>query len=52
MFGTGSEFLGYKIKRGQKLRLPPSKIRSGAQSGERYTYPQEKSLAEASNLSP
>jgi hypothetical protein len=29
----GFEFLGYKIKRGKQLRLPPGKIRSGARSG-------------------
>src|SRR5499433_1716054 len=40
----GFEFLGYKIKRGKQLRLPPSKIRSGAQSGELYAYPREKSI--------
>ena len=40
----GSEFLGYKIKRGRQLRLPPGKIRSGAQSGELYAYPREKSI--------
>jgi len=27
----GFEFPGYKIKRGKQLRLPPGKIRSGAQ---------------------
>jgi len=41
----GFEFLGYKIKRGQrKLRLPASKIRSGAASGTLYAYPREKSV--------
>jgi len=40
----GFEFLGYKIKRGKQLRLPPGKIRSGAQSGELYAYPREKSI--------
>ena len=40
----GFEFLGYKIKRGRQLRLPPGKIRSGAQSGELYAYPREKSI--------
>jgi group II intron reverse transcriptase/maturase len=29
----GFEFLGYKIKRGKRLWLPPGKIRSGATSG-------------------
>ena len=40
----GFEFLGYKIKRGKQLRLPPSKIRSGAQPGELYAIPREKSV--------
>jgi len=40
----GFEFLGYKIKRGKKLRLPASKIRSGARSGALYAYPREKSV--------
>ena len=40
----GFEFLGYKIKRGRRLRLPPAKIRSGARSGELYAYPREKSI--------
>ena len=40
----GFEFLGFKIKRGKQLRLPPSKIRSGARSGEMYAYPREKSV--------
>jgi RNA-directed DNA polymerase len=40
----GFEFLGYKIKRGKQLRLPSHKIRSGAQSGELYAYPKEKSI--------
>jgi group II intron reverse transcriptase/maturase len=40
----GFEFLGYKIKRGKQLRLPPGKIRSGAQSGELYAIPREKSV--------
>ena len=40
----GFEFLGYKIKRGRQLRLPPSKIRSGAQSGALYAFPKEKSV--------
>jgi RNA-directed DNA polymerase len=40
----GFEFLGYKIKRGRQLRLPSSKIRSGAQSGAVYAYPREKSI--------
>jgi RNA-directed DNA polymerase len=41
----GFEFLGYKIKRGQRrLRLSPDKIRSGMQSGALYAYPREKSI--------
>ena len=40
----GFEFLGYKIKRGKQLRLPPGKIRSGAQSGALYAFPREKSI--------
>jgi group II intron reverse transcriptase/maturase len=41
----GFEFLGYKIKRGRRqLRLPPGKIRSGAQSGALYAIPREKSV--------
>ena len=40
----GFEFLGYKIKRGKKLYLPESKIRSHARSGALYAYPREKSI--------
>ena len=41
----GFEFLGYKIKRGERqLRLPPSKIRSGIRTGALYAYPREKSI--------
>src|ERR1700730_15770232 len=41
----GFEFLGYKIKRGQKkLHLPASKIRSQARQGALYAYPKEKSI--------
>lgn len=41
----GFEFLGYKIKRGQRqLRLPPGKICSGVQPGALYAYPREKSI--------
>jgi RNA-directed DNA polymerase len=40
----GFEFLGYKIKRGKKLQLPESKIRSQARSGALYAYPREKSI--------
>jgi RNA-directed DNA polymerase len=42
---NGFEFLGYKIKRGQRrLRLSPDKIRSGIQLGALYAYPREKSI--------
>jgi group II intron reverse transcriptase/maturase len=40
----GFEFLGYKIKRGKQLRLPPGKIRSQARSGALYAFPKEKSI--------
>src|SRR6266849_6374461 len=41
----GFEFLGYKIKRGQRrLRLMPHKIQSGVRQGELYAYPKEKSI--------
>ena len=41
----GFEFLGYKIKRGgSPLRLPTSKVRSGARPGALYAYPREKSI--------
>jgi len=41
----GFEFLGYKIKRGEKkLLLPHSKIRSQARGGALYAYPKEKSI--------
>jgi len=41
----GFEFLGYKIKRGErKLYLPESKIRSQVRQGELYAYPKEKSI--------
>ena len=41
----GFEFLGYKIKRGErKLYLPDSKIRSQVRGGELYAYPKEKSI--------
>ena len=41
----GFEFLGYKIKRGErKLYLPESKIRSQVQQGALYAYPKEKSI--------
>ena len=40
----GFEFLGYKIKQGKQLRLPPSKIGSTARSGALYAYPKERSI--------
>jgi group II intron reverse transcriptase/maturase len=41
----GFEFLGYKIKRGSSaIRLPTSKIRSGARQGTLYAYPRDKSI--------
>ena len=40
----GFEFLGYKIKRGKGLRLPPGKVRSGARSGSLYAFPSHKSI--------
>ena len=40
----GFEFLGYKIKRGKRLRLPSHKINSGARGGELYAYPRGKSI--------
>jgi hypothetical protein len=41
----GFEFLGYKIKRGErKLYLPQSKIRSGTRAGALYAYPRKKSI--------
>jgi len=40
----GFEFLGYKIKQGRRLYLPPSKIKSKSQSGGLYAYPKEKSI--------
>ena len=40
----GFEFLGFKIKRGERpLRLSSSKIRSGARRGTLYAYPRAKS---------
>jgi RNA-directed DNA polymerase len=42
---NGFEFLGYKIKRGQRpLRLPDRQIRSGVRQGALYAYPKEKSI--------
>jgi RNA-directed DNA polymerase len=40
----GFEFLGYKIQRGRRLKLPAHKIRSTAKSGELYVFPREKSI--------
>jgi group II intron reverse transcriptase/maturase len=40
----GFEFLGYKIKRGKRLKLSNDKIRSTARSGALYAYPREKSV--------
>jgi RNA-directed DNA polymerase len=40
----GFEFLGYKIKRGKRLRLSEDKIRSTARSGALYAFPREKSI--------
>src|SRR5271169_4138159 len=40
----GFEFLGYRIKRGQRLWLSPDRIRSGARAGALYAYPREKSV--------
>lgn len=41
----GFEFLGYKIKRGNRpLRLPAAKIRSGTRQGSLYAFPRAKSV--------
>jgi hypothetical protein len=41
----GFEFLGYKIKRGQRqLKLMPHKIKSGVRAGNLYAYPKGKSI--------
>jgi group II intron reverse transcriptase/maturase len=41
----GFEFLGYKLKRGQRsLRLPAEKIRSGVRAGDLYAFPRTKSI--------
>lgn len=40
----GFEFLGYKLKQGRQLQLPPEKVRSKARSGELYAFPREKSI--------
>ncbi len=42
---NGFEFLGYKIKRGQRpLRLSAEKIRSGVRHGDLYAFPRAKSI--------
>jgi len=40
----GFEFLGFKIKCGRRLSLPPDKIRSMARSGKLYAYPRDGSI--------
>jgi hypothetical protein len=41
----GFEFLGYKIKRGQRpLRLRSQQIQSGVRNGDLYAYPKGKSI--------
>jgi RNA-directed DNA polymerase len=40
----GFEFLGYLVRRGKQLQLPPGKIVTGAKSGGLYAYPREKSI--------
>jgi len=40
----GFEFLGYLVRRGKRLRLPPGKIVTGATSGGLYAYPRAKSI--------
>jgi len=40
----GFEFLGYKIKRGKRLKLSSDKIRSTARSEALYAFPREKSI--------
>jgi RNA-directed DNA polymerase len=41
----GFEFLGYKIKRGNRpMQLPVERIRSGAAPGKLYAYPRQKSI--------
>ena len=42
---NGFEFLGYKIKRGQRpLRLSAAKIRSGVRHGDLYAFPRAQSI--------
>ena len=46
----GFEFLGYKIKRGNRpMRLPAGKIRSGIKAGALYAYPRQKSIRHFKN---
>src|SRR6516164_559221 len=40
----GFEFLGYLVRRGKQLQLPPSKIVTGAKSKGLYAYPRGKSI--------
>jgi group II intron reverse transcriptase/maturase len=41
----GFDFLGFKIKRGQRrLKLPPHKIQSKVREGDLYAYPTRKSI--------
>jgi hypothetical protein len=40
----GFEFLGYLVRRGKQLKLPPGRIVTGAKSGGLYAYPREKSI--------
>ncbi len=43
--GQGFEFLGYKIKRGNRpLSLPENKIRSGIKAGDLYAIPKAQSI--------
>jgi group II intron reverse transcriptase/maturase len=40
----GFEFLGYLVKCGRQLRLPPGRIVTGIKSGGMYAYPRGKSI--------
>ena len=40
----GFEFLGYLVKRGKQLRLPPDRIVTGIKSGGMYAYPRGQSI--------
>jgi RNA-directed DNA polymerase len=44
MFFSVPDTRSYTIKRGKQLSLPPSKIRSGARSGQLYAYPKASSI--------